>query len=95
MFFKGVLLADPDVLLTSQGAETQSALSLRFTDLAQVTTQAGAIRAQIASAVAVEARGETEVRKAMADRDLPPELLDTMLLFDLPPLWRALGVLSP
>jgi len=93
MFFNGALLPDPDNLLTSQGAETQSALVLRFTDTAQIAAQEPAIRALFAAAIRVAVSGQTVPRMDIADRELPPELLDA--LDGDPALATAWAALTP
>lgn len=78
MFFKGVLLADPQGLLTSQGENTQAARVLRVTSTAQITAREPAIRALILAAMAVEESGLTAAFPAKRDLDLPPELIDRL-----------------
>lgn len=91
MFFKGALLADPDGLLESQGANTRSArrITLRSTD--DVDRLAGTIAAHVEEAKRVEAAG-LEVPPADPE-DLVEELqnrLDTD-----PELKKAFEALTP
>jgi uncharacterized protein YdeI (YjbR/CyaY-like superfamily) len=75
MFFKGVLLDDPDRLLRSQGPNSRSAKRLELTSVGEVDQRADAIRALVASAVAVEEAGlqvppapELELVEELAER---------------------------
>ncbi len=78
MFFKGILLADPEGLLTSQGDNTQGALVVRLTSVKEVAEKTDAIRALIAAAVKVEKSGEQVAFTQRHDLDLPDELVDRM-----------------
>lgn len=57
MFFKGILLADPEGVLEEQGENTHAARRVCFTSLAQVREREGTVRALVAEAVRVEAAG--------------------------------------
>ncbi len=57
MFFKGVLLDDPDGVLEDQGPNSRSAKRVRIASVADVERLAGAIRGLVASAVAAEDAG--------------------------------------
>ncbi len=72
MFFKGVLLDDPDGLLRSQGPNSRSARRLEFGSPEAVEAAAPAIRALVARAIAVEEAG-LEVPPA-PEQELAPEL---------------------
>lgn len=56
-FLRGALLDDPRELLESAGPNTRSARLIRFTDRARIQAEEPALRALIASAVAVERAG--------------------------------------
>ncbi len=57
MFFKGVLLEDPDHLLQAQGPNSRSAKRLEFTSVAAIEGQAEAISLLVAHAIDVEDQG--------------------------------------
>lgn len=57
MFFKGALLADPAGVLESQGANTRSALRIRFTSVDDVKRLADVVADYLDEAVAVERAG--------------------------------------
>ena len=57
MFFKGVLLSDPDGLLHDQGPNSRSARRMQFTSIDEVAAAAESIKAYVAEAVAVEQAG--------------------------------------
>lgn len=57
MFFKGALLDDPDGLLVLQGPNSRSAMRMELTSVDDIESRADAIRALIASAIAVEDAG--------------------------------------
>lgn len=92
-FFRGVLLTDPDGLLTTPGKDSQSARQFRFTSTDQVEEHVDAIRTFIAEAVAqVEAR----TRVAFPARDeleLPAELVERFA--DVEGLEAAFRALTP
>ncbi len=93
MFFKGILLADPEGLLTSQGENTQGALVVRLTSVEEVAEKTDAIRALIAAAVKVEKSGEQVAFTKRHDFDLPQELVDA--LDDDPDLAAGWAALTP
>lgn len=57
LFFKGALLDDPEGILKSQGENTRSALRVEAVSAAEVRAMDGAIRALVAQAKDVAARG--------------------------------------
>ena len=91
MFFKGAILPDPEGLLSSQGENTQSALVVRVTSVEEIAANAGAIRALLDAAVAVEAAGLKPAMPARHDLELPDELVDRLDSDDaLAAAWAAL-----
>lgn len=78
MFFKGALLDDPAALLSSQGANTQSALVYRARDTGGIARDAAALKALLAAAVAVEEQGLKAPMPARHDPAYPQELIDRM-----------------
>lgn len=72
MFFRGVLLGDPDGLLHAQGPNTHGPKRMRFTSVGEVHAVEDAIRSYVAEAIGhVEAGTELPPRPAEA---LAPEL---------------------
>jgi uncharacterized protein YdeI (YjbR/CyaY-like superfamily) len=80
MFFKGVLLADPEQILVLQGPNSRSAKRIEFTSVAQVKQLAATVRSYVAEAIEIERSGQTvgpapelqlvdELRKRLADDD--------------------------
>ena len=57
MFFKGALLPDPDGALVAQGPNSRSAKRLELRSVDEVRRMAGAIRAFVDAAIAVEDQG--------------------------------------
>lgn len=57
MFFKGVLLADPEGLLVDNGPNSRSARRLQFTSVEDVTQMTNVVEAYVAEALAVEEAG--------------------------------------
>ncbi|HEY1031417.1 MAG TPA: DUF1801 domain-containing protein [Flavipsychrobacter sp.] len=57
LFFKGVLLNDPDGILIQQTENVQAARQIRFTDAKQVTKQAPALKAYIQEAIRIDKAG--------------------------------------
>lgn len=93
MFFKGALLKDTHGLLRSQGENTQSALRLEFTSVAQV--KKAVVAAYVKQAIAVEKSGAKVDFKAKRERELElPEELTKILKKDRP-LAKAFQALTP
>lgn len=57
MFFKGVLLSDPEGVLQDQGPNSRSAKRIRFTSVEDVSKLAAAVHRCVEEAVAVEEAG--------------------------------------
>jgi len=57
MFFKGILLDDPDGVLEEQGDNTHAARRVCFTSVGEVRALEGTVRALVAEAVRVEVEG--------------------------------------
>ena len=91
MFFKGALLKDTHGLLRSQGENTQSALRLEFTSVAQV--KKAVVAAYVKQAIAVEKSGAKVDFKAKRELELPEEL--TKILKKDRPLAKAFQALTP
>ncbi|HEX2671551.1 MAG TPA: YdeI/OmpD-associated family protein [Polyangiaceae bacterium] len=91
MFFKGALLEDSHGLLRSQGANTQSALRLEFTQESQI--KKSVLEPYVKSAIAVEQQGLKVDFKAKRELELPPEL--TQILKKDRKLAKAFAALTP
>lgn len=76
MFFKGMLLADPEQLLESQGPNSRSARRMRFTSVDEITDRAAVIGSYVTAALALEAAG-VEVGPA-PELELVPELAERL-----------------
>ena len=73
-FFKGVLLKDPEGLLTAPGENSRSVRMAKFTRLADIRAAAPVLKAYVAEAIAAEKAGlKVEFRKD--DLDYPEELV--------------------
>lgn len=84
-FFKGVLLTDPDGLLTAPGKNSRSSRVANFTDSAAISRVEPALRALIAEAVQLEREGR-KVDLPKNDLTYPDELTDRL---DADPDFRA------
>lgn len=80
MFFKGVLLTDPEGVLEAQGPNTHGAKRIRFTSTAEVEALSQTITAYVREAIAHEAAG-TEL-PPRPDEELAVELLDRLAADD-------------
>ncbi len=75
MFFKGVLLDDPDGVLQEQGPNTHAAMRMTFGSVEDVERHADVVTAYVSQAIAVEAaatelppRPEEELAKELQER---------------------------
>lgn len=93
MFFKGALLKDTARVLRSQGANTQSALRMEFTEVPQVAAQEPILRAYLAEAIDVETAGLEIEFKEKHELVLPDELLEAFR--KNPKLEAAFHTLTP
>ncbi len=91
-FMNAALLSDPEGVLERQGANTQHADCLRFTDPAAVTPLEPAIRALMAQAMR-HAEAGTLPPKVQTDLTLPDELIEA--LDADPDLAEAFHALTP
>lgn len=73
LFFKGVLLSDPEGVLVKTGENTEVGRQLRFTSVKEITKLAPVISAYIYEAIEVERAGlKVEVKKS-TELDIPEE----------------------
>jgi uncharacterized protein YdeI (YjbR/CyaY-like superfamily) len=73
LFMKGALLKDPKDILVQQTKNVQAARQIRFTSLADINKQKGAVKAYIKEAVAVERSGAKVELRSVAQFDVPEE----------------------
>lgn len=93
MFFKGALLKDPEGQLVRQGENSQAAMRMEFTSVAEVKQREDALRGFIVQAIAVQDAGLQVEFKQRHELTLPEELqarLDAQ-----PALARAFDSLTP
>lgn len=76
MFFKGVLLDDPEGVLHDQGPNTHAAKRIKFTSTEEVEALSDVVAAYVREAIAHEEAG-TEL-PARPDAELAPELVDRL-----------------
>lgn len=76
MFFKGVLLDDPEGVLHDQGPNTHAAKRIKFTSTEEVEALSDVVTAYVREAIAHEEAG-TEL-PARPDEGLAPELVDRL-----------------
>lgn len=91
-FFKGVLLDDPQQLLSQQGESSQSARLIKFTSLAQIEALQDVLQAYLHAAIAHEKAG-TKVVFAQQPEPIPEELLQQFQ--EDPALEAAFFALTP
>ncbi|HZG24989.1 MAG TPA: YdeI family protein [Chitinophagaceae bacterium] len=93
LFFKGVLLNDPDSILVQQTENVQSARQVRFTSLRQVEELEPILKAYIYEAIEVEKAGLKVNLKKTSEYKLPAEFQEK--LDELPVLATAFKTLTP
>ena len=73
LFFKAVLMQDPDNLLISQTEYVQSARQIRFTNLGELIKQKEIIKEYILEAIKVEQSGKQVIMKKTSEFVIPVE----------------------
>jgi uncharacterized protein YdeI (YjbR/CyaY-like superfamily) len=73
LFFKGVLLNDPDNILVQQTKNVQSARQIRFTTIKEIVKMEKVLKACIYEAIEVEKTGLTVKLKKTSDFKIPEE----------------------
>ena len=92
MFFKGVLLDDPEDILVKPGPNTRTARRVEFTDVETIVDMESTLKAYIDEAIEVEKAG-LEVELEEEPEPIPDEL---QRKFDeLPELEKAFEALTP
>lgn len=74
LFFKGVLLKDPDSILIKTGENTEVGRQLRFTDVQTISDLEPSIRSYIAEAIEIEKAGLKLPPKKQTEIAVPEEL---------------------
>lgn len=93
LFFKGVLLKDPNKILIQQTENVQSARQIRFTNIAEIVKMKTILKAYVNEAIAVEKAGlKVNFKKADAF-EIPDEFQNKLTAF--PDLNTAFYELTP
>lgn len=71
-------MKDPSQILIQQTANVQSARQLRFTTLAEITSQKALLKAYIVEAIAIEKSGTSLPMKKAQDFEMPSEIASAM-----------------
>lgn len=93
LFFKGVLLKDPDDILVKTGENTRVGRQIRFTDVREIVRLEPVLKAYVRQAIEVEMAGLKVEPKKSADLVIPGELQDKM--DDMPAFKTAFKALTP
>lgn len=93
LFFKGMLLKDPDGILVKTGENTRVGRQIRFTDVREIAKQEAAVKACIYQAIEVEKAGLKVPAKKAAALKLPVEFQH--ILQTKPALKAAFDALTP
>jgi uncharacterized protein YdeI (YjbR/CyaY-like superfamily) len=93
LFFKGVLLSDPNGILIQQTENVQSTRQIRFTDVKEIAKLEKTIRAYIYEAIEVERAGLKVKLKKTSDFKVPAEFQKQ--LDKKPALKKAFETLTP
>ena len=93
LFFKGVLLNDPNGILIQQTEHVQAARQVRFTNLRQIVDMEQMLKAYIYEAIEVEKAGLKVKLKKTTAFVMPEEL--RIKLDEIPALKTAFNALTP
>ncbi|MCH5598210.1 YdeI/OmpD-associated family protein [Niabella ginsengisoli] len=93
LFFKGVLLQDPEGILIQQTKNVQVARQIRFTSVEAVNKQKKILKTYIYEAITIEEAGLTVSMKKTKEFDMPEEFLKK--LKEKPMLKKAFEALTP
>lgn len=93
LFFKGVLLQDPDDILVKTGENTRVGRQIRFTGVHEIVELEPVLKAYVRQAIEIEEAGLKVEPKKSADLVLPVELQDQM--DEQPALKKAFYALTP
>ncbi|SFI21727.1 YdeI/OmpD-associated family protein [Halpernia frigidisoli] len=73
LFFKGMLMKDPEKILIQQSSNTQSSMQLRFTNLKDIKNLEKTIEKYLSEAIKIEKTGEKVVLKKTSEFEMPEE----------------------
>jgi uncharacterized protein YdeI (YjbR/CyaY-like superfamily) len=93
LFYKGVLMKDPNKILVQQTENVQSARQLRFSSAEQITSMEATIKDYIQEAVRVEKSGEKVVMKKTSEFKMAEEFANK--LAENPALADSFYALTP
>ena len=93
LFFKGMLMKDPDGILVKTGVNTRVGRQIRFHDVSEIVKMRGKIKASIHEAIAVEKSGIKVEAKEEKEIVFPDELEKKFK--ELPALKKAFFSLTP
>jgi uncharacterized protein YdeI (YjbR/CyaY-like superfamily) len=93
MFFKGVLLNDPNGILVKPGKNTQAGRQVRFTNVQEIVEMEPILKAYITEAIEVEKAGLKVKLKKTKDYPIPEEFQNK--LDENPALKTAFEALTP
>ncbi len=78
LFFKGMLMKDPEKILIQQTANVQDRRQLRFRNLGEIRKQTAVIRAYIKEAIRVEKAGLKVEYKKTGEYSMPDEFSEKL-----------------
>jgi len=93
LFFKGVLLNDPNGILIKMGENTQAGRQIRYTDVRQISKMESILKAYIFEAIELEKAGVKVNFKKTAEFNIPEEFQNK--LDEIPALKTAFYALTP
>jgi uncharacterized protein YdeI (YjbR/CyaY-like superfamily) len=93
LFFKGVLLKDPNNILVRQTENVQASRQIRFTDVRRIGEMEAVLRSYIQDAIEVEKAGLKVKLKSTTEFKMPEEFQNK--LNDMPALKSAFDRLTP
>ena len=93
LFFKGVLLSDPNGIMIQQTKNVQVARQMRFTNVEQIVEMKSIIKAYIKEAIEVEKSGLQVEMKPTTAFEMPEEF--EIKLKSIPALKKAFEKLTP
>jgi uncharacterized protein YdeI (YjbR/CyaY-like superfamily) len=93
LFFKGVLLKDPNAILIQQTKNVQAARQIRFASVADIKKHSAAVKGFLKEAIALERSGKKVHMKSAAQFAVPAEFQSRM--DDDPAVAEAFHALTP
>lgn len=92
-FFKGVLLNDPDKILSTPGEDSQSSRQLKITSLKEVKAVKTALKKLLKEAIELEKAGKKVTFRKIEEHPVPDELKERFK--ELPAFEKAFRALTP